>query len=311
MNNEDFGRFFARIRKESGFKSQRQLAAAANISNATVARIEDGSRRPKPETLKILSNHLKDVSYTDLLQRAGYLDNLTKHERESEVGKNALMEYTEDFFEDIVKSLSKDLMFLPNVRDKVQATIKQFNLDEEIYSNPDNLLLLYKNSVDIEFKINLYDAFIEIYNSSIEGKKQYQHKSQNQVDKKKIEKIKDPYTIVYYINKPDDLSLNYEIVDSRLLKDRPGFAMRVDDNSMSNDGIYEGDTIICVNKKYISESDLAIVEVYDEILIRRIKYIESDSCLLLASNPRIEPEIVNSDYIEIIGKVVQLRRNIE
>jgi transcriptional regulator with XRE-family HTH domain len=73
MNN-DFGKYLTSVRENSGFKSQRQLALEANISPATLSRIEAGTQHPQPETLKILARYLKNVAYEDLLAAAGYLN---------------------------------------------------------------------------------------------------------------------------------------------------------------------------------------------------------------------------------------------
>ncbi|BAU28987.1 helix-turn-helix protein [Aneurinibacillus soli] len=73
MDSKDFGIFFAEIREKSGYKSQRQLALASNVSNGTIARIEAGTQKPQPETLKILSHFLKNVTYEELLEKSGYL----------------------------------------------------------------------------------------------------------------------------------------------------------------------------------------------------------------------------------------------
>jgi len=48
MDKKEFGKYFAYIRKKSGFKSQRQLSSASGVNNATIARIEDGSQKVKP-----------------------------------------------------------------------------------------------------------------------------------------------------------------------------------------------------------------------------------------------------------------------
>ena len=65
------GEYLKEIRESRGL-SQRDLAEAANISNAEVSRIENGLRqRPSPDVLKALSMVL-NLSYIDLLNRASY-----------------------------------------------------------------------------------------------------------------------------------------------------------------------------------------------------------------------------------------------
>lgn len=61
--------------------SLNQLALYSNVSNAHISRIENGKRKPSPDILKKLSIHL-DVSYEELLKKAGYLDDSRiSHER--------------------------------------------------------------------------------------------------------------------------------------------------------------------------------------------------------------------------------------
>lgn len=74
MDLKEFGLYFAKLREDSGFKSQRQLAEKSGVSNGTIARIEGGTQEPTPSTLKKLALHLKDVNYEDLMKAAGYID---------------------------------------------------------------------------------------------------------------------------------------------------------------------------------------------------------------------------------------------
>ena len=74
MDLKQFGQYFSKLREDSGYKSQRQLAAASGISNGTIARLEDGSQRPRPDTIRTLSSYLNGVSYNDLMGMLGYLD---------------------------------------------------------------------------------------------------------------------------------------------------------------------------------------------------------------------------------------------
>lgn len=71
---KEFGKFFAQLRIDNGYMSQRKLADAAGISNGTIARIEDGSQQPSPETLKKVAKCLKTISFNELMEHAGYRD---------------------------------------------------------------------------------------------------------------------------------------------------------------------------------------------------------------------------------------------
>jgi transcriptional regulator with XRE-family HTH domain len=71
---KQFGVYLAKMREKSGYKSQRSLALDAGISPATLSRIESGIQKPTPETLKALSRYLRDVTYEELLEKAGILE---------------------------------------------------------------------------------------------------------------------------------------------------------------------------------------------------------------------------------------------
>jgi HTH-type transcriptional regulator, competence development regulator len=74
MDLKEFGVYLSKLREKSGYKSQRQLALAADVAPATLSRIEGGTQKASPETLEKLAKHLKDVSYEDLMNASGYLN---------------------------------------------------------------------------------------------------------------------------------------------------------------------------------------------------------------------------------------------
>lgn len=71
MNQKEFGRYIGILRETNGFESQRQLALVAGVSPSTILRIEDGTQRATPETLKKLAPHL-GVPYQVLFEKADY-----------------------------------------------------------------------------------------------------------------------------------------------------------------------------------------------------------------------------------------------
>jgi transcriptional regulator with XRE-family HTH domain len=73
MEMKEFGIYFSEIRKKSGFRSQRELADKTGVSHSTINRLEGGTHKVSPDTLKILSNHL-NVSYEILMMKSGYID---------------------------------------------------------------------------------------------------------------------------------------------------------------------------------------------------------------------------------------------
>lgn len=80
--NEPIGRYLMHLRNEHRL-SVGAIAALTGLSANTIRWIERGVTQPKPESLKALAAALQ-VTYEDLLVRAGYLERteLTEDERE-------------------------------------------------------------------------------------------------------------------------------------------------------------------------------------------------------------------------------------
>jgi len=74
MDLKEFGIWLTKLREQQGYTSQRQLYLASGVSNSTISRMEAGTQKPEPETLKKLAPFL-GVSYEHLLKQAGYLSN--------------------------------------------------------------------------------------------------------------------------------------------------------------------------------------------------------------------------------------------
>ncbi len=73
-----FGEYIKFLRNEKGL-SQRDLAEKSGVSNAEISRLETGERKkPSPNVLKALHSYL-GVSYEELLQRAGYIEEVVDH----------------------------------------------------------------------------------------------------------------------------------------------------------------------------------------------------------------------------------------
>jgi len=99
-----------------------------------------------------------------------------------------------------------------------------------------------------------------------------------------------------------------EYIDRAYLKGHRGFALRVKGNSMIGDHIADGDIVICSVQKEVSPFDIAVVAVDGETAtLKRVK-CQDDMCMLIPSNPQMQPQLIQSKKIEIIGKVVEVRR---
>lgn len=102
----------------------------------------------------------------------------------------------------------------------------------------------------------------------------------------------------------------YEYVEPDVLRGRPGFVLRVKGDSMTGDYIFEGDKVIVVTDEDFAPSDIVVVAIngYDATL-KRVKQQEG-ICILISSNTAYEPMIYPVSEVHIIGKVVQVRRNL-
>lgn len=120
----EFGQYLTELRESSGFKSQRQLALKAGIAPATLSRVEGGTQKPSPDTLLILSKFLRDVTYEELMERAGYLSSEsaavpTVYPEEAEFSHWVKENVSDVFFyefdkspEESKKQLMKDLRYM-------------------------------------------------------------------------------------------------------------------------------------------------------------------------------------------------------
>ncbi len=72
MEETNFGHFLRSLREKQRL-SLREAEKESGVSNAYIAQIERGDRRPSPDILRKLARSYK-VTVRELLMRAGYLD---------------------------------------------------------------------------------------------------------------------------------------------------------------------------------------------------------------------------------------------
>lgn len=151
-NLKEFGIFLAKMREKSGFKSQRQLTLVSGISSATLSRIEAGTQRPQPDTLKTLSKHLKDVTYEELMKKAGYFE---------------------------VLELMHGEYITPEFKQKMEGFVDDVNakLPEKLPENKaDQAIDMFRNmsqeqiiSLNLPILINLIDGFKKKYGEDVDA----------------------------------------------------------------------------------------------------------------------------------------------
>jgi len=101
---------------------------------------------------------------------------------------------------------------------------------------------------------------------------------------------------------------DFEYIERKYVKDKQAYALRVKGESMIGDNIMNGDIVICIAQKEVTSNEIAVVAVNNEsATLKRVKF-QSDMCMLIPSNPQMQPMLENARNVEILGKVVEVRR---
>lgn len=109
------GEYISNKRKEKGW-SQRELAAASNVSNAEISRLESGKRKePSPAVLKEIAVALS-VPYEEILQAAGILDESAVDKGKAFVASQSEQTIPADLTEDELAEVKKFVDFLISKR---------------------------------------------------------------------------------------------------------------------------------------------------------------------------------------------------
>src|SRR5690625_5045986 len=301
MNSQDFGKYIAYLRNESGFKSQRQFSRITGISNATISRTESGEVIPKPETLKEFAKHLKGVRFSDLMEQAGYIEG----DSIQEINEKKVMLVGEAFLKDEIGKLVDILL-----ENKEFKKIKQFLEDNNIALNKEKMSgenikeALYK----VSRKDRLYESLLNLvtslnykYEQNFKGLLDTSEPSNS--SSYNVEERESFYQIIQYINLSHNKTKEHIIIENGLLNQDNGFAILQEDDSLVGDHIFRGDTLICESghfvTSYIDTTSLYAISVDSKILIRRL-FRKGDVLILSSSNQEKYPlEILDRDSVEI------------
>ncbi|MGP4073736.1 helix-turn-helix domain-containing protein [Piscibacillus sp. B03] len=312
MNSEEFGKYLAYLRKESGFNSQRAFSEKSGISNATLSRAESGDRVPNKNTLKTIANHLEGVSYSDLLNHAGLIDNNNSSEWRE---KNALADIEQSLDQNIIIALKQ--LWQQNKKDTILSILETNKLPLNHSDDTlDEIFAFIQQIEEPNKKENLYNQLISELNKlgmNINQDFNTLTKPVNEHNLHEINNSEKFFRILSYVNNSNNKSKEYIIVERNLLRNSEGFAFLVQDDSLVGENIFEGDTLVCKSMTDAYEEGLYVVEDYQSVpMVRRITYQDNYIILTAANNPYFEPIVFsNSNEINIVGKVVQVRRNVE
>lgn len=84
------------------------------------------------------------------------------------------------------------------------------------------------------------------------------------------------------------------------------FYMEVEGDCMTGEHILEGSLVLVRSQSRVENGQIAVVRIEDEVLLRKVKWIEG-KLLLFPSNPKYEPIVISNGDVEIIGRVVEIR----
>lgn len=87
------------------------------------------------------------------------------------------------------------------------------------------------------------------------------------------------------------------------------FALKVKGESMIDEGIHDGDYVICESCEHVKNGDIIVALVDNEnATLKKIKYNGDNTVSLIAANPNFEPQVYAIDRIKVQGLYVGLLR---
>lgn len=85
------------------------------------------------------------------------------------------------------------------------------------------------------------------------------------------------------------------------------FMLKVKGDSMIGSRIYEGDKVLVKMQPEVENGEIAVVNVNgDEATLKKVKKLDNGQTLLIASNDKYDPILVNHESARVIGKVIQV-----
>ncbi len=97
------------------------------------------------------------------------------------------------------------------------------------------------------------------------------------------------------------------------VRPRPGadlFALRVRGDSMVGAAILDGDIVIVRRQPTAESGEIVVALVGDEATVKRLRRV-AGQVELHPENPRFSPIVVAPEAVQILGKVVEVRRHLE
>jgi repressor LexA len=107
----------------------------------------------------------------------------------------------------------------------------------------------------------------------------------------------------------DDL-LYLVLAEDELNHDPRAFALIVTGDSMVEAGILDGDVIVVSPNTRVANGDIAVVSVNKQATSVKRVYFEDNSILLQPCNSNFRPMVLSGNEVEVLGKVILVRRKL-
>ncbi len=102
---------------------------------------------------------------------------------------------------------------------------------------------------------------------------------------------------------PIEAIADYQFIDTNeVLQGNNRYALEVKGNSMMDEGILDGDIIICEQSDTAKEGEIAVVLIEGHnVTLKRVSYKEKEKILLVPANSTLKPVAYLSEQIQIQG----------
>lgn len=322
MEAIDFGNYLRGLRKDKGL-TIRQVELYSGVSNAYLSQLENGKRGiPSPDILRKLSDCL-DISYEELMKKAGYLDN----------------EHDEGFFEAITNipeqllqrfDINDENNFNGIIFDVIEQSSSNGVIDEESKKQITNFLAYINDTQFDRTKIDSSEYIKDFFRKSpikvklnfvefmfvheLEEKRML--KSNNQIGGFVPVTKRVQLPIVGTVKAgPNGIAyedhLGMEWVDKDDINGGQYIWLRIKGDSMTGEGIFPGDLALVRIQPEVENGDLSVVIVNGEEGTLKRVYMKEGSIVLQSSNPQYPPRIFTGNELEnirIVGKVKETKR---
>lgn len=315
-----FGEFIKSAREKKELTIT-EVAEAAGISHSHLSRIENGERNPPKSMTLYKLGKILDITYREMLERAGTFEDLTESEVDeyfdriimderlntellkvfskifSRFNKMSTDEQKSDFNSKIVDVISKTIMA---TKAKIKIKISTDLTDPE---QGDELRKTLMDAPGAKNNLTFKSTLVENLNKLLdESKNKLTYIPETELVKIPIYgEIRAGYGSLAQ----EDI-VGYEVTSRDSVGDGEYFYLIVKGDSMIDEGIYEGMRVLVRKQNHCQHGKIGVVIVDGEEGTLKRVYYEDDTVLLRASNKRIPPRPYPLDEVMIQGQVTKV-----